>query len=290
MNFENNKEKIAILADSCCDVPKEYVDKYDMFSVPLKVIYSNGEEYLDKINITSKEVIERFQEEIPKTSLPDAETVKLKYDEIKEAGYEKLIVITISSGLSGTNNLMRLVASEYEGLEIKVIDTKNIGIGAGFFAIKAGMLRDEGKSFEEIAIDLELSVPTTQIFFCVKTLEYLKKGGRIGLVSGTIGELLDLKPIISCNEDGIYHTVAKVRGRNKSLLKTLECAVNFGKDFNRYSIAIVEAGAEEEAKELRVKLENMLPNAEIKLYGNLTPALVVHTGPGLIGIGVQKLG
>ena len=69
-----------------------------------------------------------------------------------------------------------------------------------------------------------------------------------------------------------------------------ECAVNFGKDFNRYSIAIVEAGAEEEAKELRVKLEKMLPNAEIKLYGNLTPALVVHTGPGLIGIGVQKLG
>lgn len=284
----NNKEKIAILIDSGCDVPNEYVEKYGMFILPLKIIYKDRE-YLDRVEIQPEEVYERFSTEIPKTSLPTPQLVKETIQKIVDQGYNKIISVSISSGLSGTYNVIRVTSAEFSNIDFTLIDTKNIGVGAGLSAIYAGMLIEQGLSFNEISIKLNNNVKNTKVFFCVQTLEYLIKGGRIGLVAGSIGELLNLKPIISCNDNGIYYTVDKVRGRNKSLTKTLENAVKFGKDFAEYNIAVVHGNAEEEAKEVFEKLKELFPNAKLNIFGQLCPSLIVHTGPGLIGVGIQKL-
>ncbi len=114
-----------------------------------------------------------------------------------------------------------------EGLETRYIDTKNIGIGSGFSAIRAGELIEQGLPFAEVCRQVEAVARDTRLFFCVSTLEYLVKGGRIGRVSGMVGTMLDLKPVISCDEDGIYYTVAKARGRKKSLELAVEKAVEF---------------------------------------------------------------
>jgi DegV family protein with EDD domain len=124
----------------------------------------------------------------------------------------------------------------------------------------------------------------------VSTLEYLVKGGRIGLVSGMVGTILDLKPVISCNADGIYYTVGKSRGRKKSLKLALEKTVEFAAGAKDYNIAVMHGAAKGEADELLAALQERLPEARFSIEGQITPALVVHTGPGLIGIGVQRLG
>jgi DegV family protein with EDD domain len=282
------QEKIAILVDSCSDVPSEYRDKYRMYVVPLTIIYKDAE-YRDGVDIQPEEVFARFSEEIPSTSLPSPSTVANVFKQIKADGYEKVVAVIISSGLSGTYEMIRGFGPAPEGLETCYIDTKNIGIGSGFSAIRAGELIDQGLPFSEVCRQTEEAALNTRLFFCVSTLEYLVKGGRIGLVSGMVGTILDLKPVISCNADGIYYTVGKARGRKKSLKLALEKTVEFAADSKDYNIAVMHGAAKDEADELLAALKAQLPGFRISIEGQITPALVVHTGPGLIGIGVQRL-
>ncbi len=281
-------EKIAILVDSGCDVPKEFRDRFKMYVAPLTIIYKDGE-YRDGVDIDPDTVFARFPEEIPSTSLPSPAAVAELFKQIKADGYEKVLVITISSGLSGTFEMLRNFGSEPEGLQAYYVDTKNIGIGSGLTAMRAGELIEKGLPFDEVCRQAELAAKNTKVFFCVATLEYLLKGGRIGLVSGVMGMLLDVKPVISCNEDGIYYTVAKARGREKSLRLALDKAVEFAQGAKEYSIAVVQGAAEVEAKAIMAAMKERLPNFRHAVEEQLTPVLVVHTGPGLIGIGVQRI-
>ena len=282
------EEKIAILVDSCSDVPKEYRDKYHMYLAPLTIIYKDAE-YRDGIDIQPEDVYARFSKEVPSTSLPSPSVIADIFKQIKADGYNKVIAVVISSGLSGTYEMVRSFGPAPEGLETCYIDTKNIGIGSGFSAIRAGELIEKGLPFAEICREVEKAARNTKLFFCVSTLEYLVKGGRIGRVAGMVGTILDLKPVISCDENGIYYTVAKARGRRKSLALALEKAIEFAANAKEYNITVMHGAAKEEADELFAALKARLPNFRISIEGQITPALVVHTGPGLIGIGLQCL-
>ena len=283
-----NSNKIAVLIDSCTDVPAALVKEYGMYLIPLKIIY-NDREYFDGVDITPEEVFERFSIEIPKTSLPGGEIIQNVFNQIKADGYTKVIVVTISSGLSGTNNLITLISKQIEGLEIFILDTKDIAIGAGFHAIQAVDLINQGLSFEEITAKLVADLRKTRLYFVVSTLEYLQKGGRIGLISSMLGTALNLKPIISCNDEGIYYTVNKVRGRNQSLSKCLDLAVTFAEGHSSYNIAVSNGFAPEEAADIKTRILAQLPNCKLFVEGQISPALGVHTGPGTIGIAVQLL-
>jgi DegV family protein with EDD domain len=282
------QSKIAILVDSGTDVPKAYRDKYHMYVAPLTIIYKDAE-YRDGIDIQPEEVFARFATEIPSTSLPSPATVAELFRQIKADGYEKVLAITISSGLSGTFGAISGMGPAPEGLETFYVDTKNIGIGSGMTAIRAGELIEQGLEFGELCRQVEDVAAHTKLYFCVSTLEYLIKGGRIGLVSGMLGTLLDLKPVISCNADGIYDTVAKARGRKKSLNLALEKAVEFAAGAKEYNITVMHGAAQEEADALMAVMKERLPDYRIAVEGQITPVLVVHTGPGLIGIGIQRL-
>lgn len=283
-----NKQKTAILTDTCCNVPESFVKQYDMYVIPLKVIYKDAE-YLDGIDITPEEVYESMSREIPKSSLPDGEAILAVFDKIKEDGYENVITITLSSGLSGTNNMIHLLSRDYEGLNFFILDTKNISIGGGFHAIQAGRYLEAGMTFDAVCEKLQKEIFNCKVFFVVETLEYLQKGGRIGLVASLFGNALNLKPIISCNEEGIYYTVAKVRGRKQSISKTIELALKTAGNHARYNIAIMNGAAKDLAKEIKEEILPQLPNVDIFLEEQVTPVLGVHTGPGTIGIGVQIL-
>ncbi|MDA9470025.1 DegV family protein [Enterococcus sp. 5H] len=283
-----NKEKIALLVDSGTDVPQELIEQYGMYMIPLQIIYKDRI-YTDKVDITPEEVYERLPIEIPSTSLPDGETITKIFEKIKNDGYEKVLAVTISSGLSGTYNVVRLIAEEVEGLDTFVLDTKNIGIGSGLQAIEAAKLIEAGLSWEEIKTTLTNNVAKAKVFFNVATLEYLQKGGRIGLVASILGNALKLNPIISCNEEGVYHTVAKARGRKKSLEKTFELVKSFVGDHKKFALAVAQGQALEEAETFFERLKEQFPQVEKIYFGTISPALVVHTGPGLLGIGIQIL-
>ena len=283
-----NKEKIAILIDSCTDVPAKEIEQYGMYVIPLKIIYTDNV-YTDGVDISAEDIFSNFEKEIPKTSLPSGDEILNVLKKIKTDGYEKVLTVCISSGLSGTYNFIKLLGGEFEGLEFFAVDTKNIGIGSGMTAILAAQNLERGMSWEELKTTTEKSVNDSKIFFCVATLEYLRKGGRIGLVASLIGERFDIKPIISCNDDGVYYNVAKSMGRKRCLAKAMELAQKFAEAGKSYNIAIAHGNAKEEAEEMKNIMLEKLKNYKNIFMGQISPALVVHTGPGLIGVGIQLL-
>lgn len=283
-----NQEKIALLVDSGTDVPQDVMERYGIYMIPLQIIYKERT-YTDKVDITPEEVYRRLEEEVPSTSLPDGAQIQKVLEKIKEDGYEKLLIVTISSGLSGTYNVLRLIGQEEEGLEVYVLDTKSIGIGAGLQAIRAAELIDSGLTFEALIAQLKKEIVQNKVLFNVGTLEYLQKGGRIGLVTSIIGTALKLNPTISCNEDGVYYTVAKSRGRKRSIDKLVEIAEEFIGNHQEFRIAVAQGDAYEEGLQLKAKIEARFPNAKEILFGTISPALVVHTGPGLLGMGIQVI-
>lgn len=283
-----NKEKIALLVDSGTDVPQSVVEEYGIYMLPLQIIYKDRV-YTDNVDITPEQVYERLEQEIPSTSLPDGEAVTKIFEKIQSDGFEKVLAVTISSGLSGTYNIVRLISENFTGLETYVLDTKNIGIGSGLQAVRAAELIAAETQWEDLKTILSDGVAKSTVFFNVATLEYLQKGGRIGLVASILGNALKLNPIISCNKKGIYYTVAKSRGRKKSLEKTIELVKKFVRDHKKIVLGVAQGKAEEEAKEFYDKLKEAFPQAEKIYFGTISPALVVHTGPGLLGVGVQIL-
>ena len=188
-----SKQNIAILTDSGTDVPVEFARAHNIFTLPLSIQFSDGL-YLDGVTITPEEVYRRLPHEIPKTSLPSSEGILHTLQQIRESGYDTLFIITISSALSGTFNLMRLTARDVPELDCRLIDTRNIGIGAGFTVMRAAEMIADGASADEIEAKLQELVKSTKVFFCLPTLEYLAKGGRIGRVTATVGSLLDVRP------------------------------------------------------------------------------------------------
>lgn len=283
-----NEKKIAILVDSCVDVPAKLVKKYNMYVIPQKIIYKDRE-YLDGVDITAEEVYEKLSTEIPTTSLPSGGEINAMFDKIKADGYEKVLAVTLSSGLSGTYNYIKLLASQYDRLDIYVLDTKNIGIGAGFNAIQAAEYIKEGMDWETLKKTVTENIVNIKTVFCVDTLKYLQKGGRIGLVSALVGSSLKIKPVISCNKDGIYYTAAKVIGRRRAINKAMEIIVDFIGNHKKYNIGIVHGDALEEANRIKKELMPKLPYCNIFVEGQISPALGVHTGPGTIGIVAQLI-
>jgi len=278
-------EKIAILTDSGSDVPAEIVKSMGIFVLPLQVNYK-AKSYSDGVDIDAQTIYQNLTTEIPTTSLPTGQVVADTITKIEQQGYTHILAVVLSAGLSGTCNMIRLMA-ENSKLPMKVIDTKNIGIGSGLSVIKAAQWANEGFTFIDLADKVTQIIENTKVFFVLNTLEYLQKGGRIGKVSAFVGQTLDLKPIITCNEEGIYTTVTKVRGRKGSLTRIKEIACSTVEGATKINIAFAHGDAWDELSKIKEDVLSRLNNVKDIYVGPVSPALGVHTGPGLIGIAVQ---
>lgn len=283
-----NDQKTAILIDSGCDIPARLRERYGIDVLPLRVIYPE-KDYQDSIDINPTMIYQRYPDEIPTTSTPSLSEVTDKLDELKGKGYEKVIAFTISSNLSGTYNTVRLVASEYEDMEVFVFDTKNISSGSGLYAIWAAVRLQKGDSFEELCQKLPKKLGDSQVFFYMDTLQYLQRGGRIGKVAGTIGEALKIKPIISCDENGTYYTVAKIRGAKMGKLRLAEEVIRFSLGHKTWML-IKEGAAHEEALAMQELLEchEKLIDKQILSNDQIAATLALNTGPGLVGVAVLR--
>lgn len=281
--------KIAIVTDSTCDLDLELTQKLNVHVLPLKVVYDNGEEYQDGVEIKPEEVYARMPEEIPGTSMPGPGEVRELFQKLQNEGYGQVLAIHISSGLSSTLDVVRMVAKDFPQLEIEVVDSKALSLGLGFLVLKAVGLRDLGLKFQELTEQVYAARQRIKVFFVVRTLEYLKKGGRIGYVQGSLGEFLDVKPIISINEEGKYFTFAKVRGRIRSLSKLKNTILELTQD-KKVNLAVAHSDALEEAKTL---YQELLSNKTLKVkeswLGQIGPVMGVHAGPGLIGVAYEDL-
>lgn len=215
-------EKIAIVTDSCGDVPQEYIDKYNIYVLPIVVQCYDGE-FRDGIDICAEDVYEKQKTEVLKTASPTGKDILETFERIYQDGYTKAIVVLLSSGLSGTVNEVRLLAQAQENLEIEVVDSKSGSIGYGVTAITLAYYRNQGMFFESLKQKAQQLVLDTHVFFSIDTLEHLQKGGRIGKATAFVGSALKIKPILSFNrEDGQIEVPAKVRGNKKVPSKLIE--------------------------------------------------------------------
>ncbi|MGH4139980.1 DegV family protein [Clostridium sp.] len=277
--------KIALITDSTSDVDKEMIQKYDLKVLPLRIIYKD-KEYIDRVTITPKEVYDNFVYEIPSTSLPSMQDMEDMYLKLEKEGYTHAIAVIISSNLSGTYNTLRLVSEGHSSINTCVFDSKSLTIGEAAIVEECGEMIKDGKTFEQIVEDLPEIQSRVTVYYAVDTLKYLIKGGRIGKVSGTIGEILNIKPIISINNEGVYYTYAKAKGKKKAISKLVDIARE-ALELNPCKIWVMHGGAYEEVKAFSETIA-ALPNITRLSFGEISPVAGVHTGPGLLGIIVVK--
>lgn len=283
-----NNSKTALLVDSGCDIGKEFAAKHDIRILGLKVIYGT-DVFSDDIDIDPMTVYERFPDEIPTTSTPNVIEVKELLDKIKEDGYENVIAVCISSKLSGTYNTVKSVLEDYDGLNGFALDTKNISTGSGLLAMWAAIQLESGMTYADVIEKLPSKVPDAHVYFYMDTLDYLKAGGRIGNVTGFIGKALDLKPVITCNPEGIYTTVTMLRGRKNSVRKLIRIVEkHVGDSYDKW-MSIMNGKAADKVTDVEELLSENFSKMKIVEKKQIVASLAVHTGPGLVGIGVLKL-
>lgn len=283
-------EKIAIIADSACDLLKETLDKFEIKVLPFRIIYPDRE-YRDGVDIDSDYVYKTLENEKPTTSLPSMQDMHQLMEKLIEEGYTHAITVTVSSELSGMYNAIKLVSSEYEDkITNYIFDSKSVSLGEGYILRVIGEMIEQGKEFDEITSGLAELRNKIDLFFVFGTLEHLIRGGRIGKVSGTIGELLNIKPIVSVGDDGKYYTYAKVRGKKQSLKKIIDIAKE--KMDKNYKIFIMDGQAKVEAQKVYSVLKEYSEKFSrgcVELRGNISPVCGVHSGPGFLGIAAIQM-
>ena len=285
-----NPQKIALLTDSCADLPPEVRGDKPIFVVPLRILCRDGEFY-DGVDIFAGDIYRRLEAgELPRTSLPTGGSITDALDQIAAAGYRRVLAVMLSGGLSGTCNMVRVLAEQRQDLEIAVFDSISGSLGIGIMLLQAWEDIQAGMSWEEL-VDRRVPqlIANTFPFFSVDTLEYLQKGGRIGKVTALAGAMLNIKPIITFAADGQLQSIAKVRGRRAVQDKIIALIRARLGDHRRYNLAVANGGAPEEMAQLEAKLAAAFPNYDHLWRGELDATLSVYIGSGVLGAGIQLL-
>ena len=279
------KEKIGIITDSTCDIPQELIDELGISVVPLRVMYKTRE-FRDGIDITAEEIYANMDKEVPTTSLPSMHDVEKTLSAMKEQGYTHVLMIHLSSRLSGTYQMIESAAQRINDLTVKVFDSRSVSMGLGYIVIEAARAVKANMSFDNVCKLVGSLRERLHVYFVVGTLEYLKRGGRIGKVSATIGEFLNIKPIITISTEGILMTYAKVRGHKQALDRLVRIAKgHLATAANQ--IAVCYGGAQEEGAYV-IKQIGQLANVKELITSTLSPVLGVHSGPGTVGFAVLQ--
>lgn len=264
---------------------------YYTFDYPIKIIHSflhlNEELYEDFVDITADEFYNRISADPNidvKTSQAPTGYILETYEQMKAEGFTHVLVITISSQLSGTYQGAVLAADMIEDLEVRVVDSKSVSYGQVYLTLEAIKQIKEGKQLEEIATNLESLTQNINILVYVDTLKFLVKNGRLSAASGAIGTLLKIKPILRLTqEDGKLIPHEKIRTSRKALKRILEIFEKEAKGREVESF-LAYTNNLDFAKEVRRQILNIRPDIKVELVP-LTPVVGAHAGPGTLGFG-----
>lgn len=277
-----------LVVDSSSDLPIEIIEAYNVVVVPLYVIF-DGNEYKDGVDITPKEFYQRLanSEEIPTTSQVTPDRFEAAFRELREQG-EDVLCITIGSNASGTCQSAFIAKEQLDDDHIWVLDSNSLCMGTGYMAILALEWAEKGLSVEEI---IEKLTPLTknriEHLFCVDTLEYLKKGGRIRASKAKIAEILNIKPILSVN-DAITQQFAKVRGRKRIIPFYLDY-MEETMDFDESPFLSVAHSEDLEFANMFIEAFKERFNYNKPIYiSDIGATVGTHAGPGVLATFYMK--
>ncbi len=273
---------IKIVTDSTCDLPPEVFEQYGITVMPLR-IHFGMEAFLDGVNITKDEFYQRLRTapQLPTTSQPSAGEFCEAFRPLVEAGHE-VVGIFISSELSGTCASALTACELLPEASISVIDSRSTSVGLGMMVREAARLAEAGADVAAIEARMEELVGKMRLYFVVDTLEYLRKGGRIGGARALLGTMLNIKPLLMMH-DGRVEPLQQVRTRRKALGRMIELMAQEMSSASLVHLSMTHAQAEDEAKALVAQVQEAIPCEDFFIC-ELGPALGTHTGPGVVGI------
>ncbi len=269
---------IRIVTDSTCDLPEEVIQALGIRIVPM-YIHTNGDSYLDGIDITREEFYRRLPEfdPAPTTAAPGPEKFRQTYEELAREGASEVLSIHISVSLSAVLDVAKLAAKETTAIPVTVFDSRQLSLGTGFLVETAAKAAAEGRSMDEILEILEDQISRTHVFAALDTMEFLRRSGRIsGLVAG-FGSLLQVKPLLKMFEG--EPTSERVRTTNGAFGR-LESLLTERAPFER--VALVHTHAGEQTELLKGRIAHLLPEGELTSV-DITPVIGAHIGPGAVG-------
>ena len=272
--------KIKLLVDGGCDLPKETLEKYNIGIVGLNISFGE-ESFIGGLEIDNETFYKRMKEEkeLPKTSCPSPDRFIEAYK-----GEEDVLLLTVSSKLSGTYSSAKLAKdmydSEFGDKKVEVLDTMSGSIGQGLLAIKASELISNGKSLDEVIEALNVLKEDILFYGTLETLDNAIKGGRINPIAGKIINALNFKAIIQVTE-GIVKPIDKARGVNNSLKKILDYIDNNINQPSDRVLAIAHAYCNEKAVKIKESLESKYDFKEI-IIAEIGPVMGTYTSEGAI--------
>ncbi len=273
---------LRIVTDSTADLPEAVTAEHGITVVPLTVIFGD-EELRDGIDITSEQFFTRLQRErqLPTTSQPSSGAFRETYEQLIAEGATEILSIHVGEKLSGTLASARQGADGLDGARIKHIDSKLVSLALGLNVIAAAEAARDGGGLDDVAASVEDRFRRTRIFFLLETLEYLRRGGRIGRAGELVGSLLKVKPVLTV-EDGEVVPLARIRTRRKGIEDVLDRTAALRPI---EQLAAAHTTTPDDLDYVVSRLRGIAPDAPI-ITGALGPVVGVHVGPGTIATAV----
>jgi len=275
---------IALITDSTCDIPQPLIKQYGIIVIPQIVVW--GEKILhDRIDLSPEEFYRRLEQDahIPTSTQPSPGDFEKTYREAITQGAKEIVMLTVSSAMSGTYALAEQVGRQMD-VPVHVVDSKGPTMSLGWQVLAAARCREGGGNASEmVAAAAKARAKMVQIV-CLDTLEYLQRGGRIGMATRMIGTLLNLKPLVRINhETGLVEASGQARTRKKSIETLLELFFDGIEGGKPLHLAVLHGNALAEAEELAERIrEEYAPH---ELLMNITgPVLGIHTGPRALAL------
>ena len=269
---------IRIVTDSTCDLPENITQQLSITVVPLHINQGDNT-YLDEVDLSREEFYKQLPgyQPSPTTATPGPDAFTKVYERLANEGAQAILSIHISETLSATINAARVAAEQFTRIPVTVLDSSQLSLGTGFLVEKAALLSQAGKKVEEIVSSLQGVMKRTYVFASLKTLEYLRRSGRMNFAIAKFGDLLQLKPLLHMNMGKA--SAHRTRTQKRATARLMEW-------LNEYApyekLAIVHAGVHEEARALYEQVSSFFPQGEV-LIVQITPALGAHLGVGALG-------
>ena len=283
-----------IISDGGCDFTKDEVKKYSVDIIPFYVTL-DGETYLKEgMDISKEDYFKRIKNDkklFPKTAQPSPQDYIDIYTPHLKAGKD-IISLTISSKLSGTFNSASLAANmlkdDYPDRTIRVVDSLNAAVGQGLILKEIVKMRDKGYSIDKTVRLSEYVIKSAKIYFTLESLEYLKRGGRVGPTTALVGGILGLRPVLHL-VDGTVEQLDSVRGK-KRVLHLIEegVAAAIKEDINDVDISIGHILSFEDAETIKTNLEKTLETKISNPVTEIGVTIGTHAGPGAFAIAYCK--
>lgn len=275
---------IKIVTDSTSYIAQEYIDKYDIKVVSLNITMNgNSRRELDIDNEIFYEEV-RVASEIPKSSQPTPEEMLNTFKSIVKKG-DSIVGIFLSSKMSGTysnaNMIKNMILEDYPNADIRILDSKTNCMQMGFAAIEAARVASENKSIEEVVSVANYVLENSRFLFTPDTLEYLKKGGRIGGAAALFGNVFQIKPILTV-VDGETSVFKKVRTRKKAVEEIVKAVLDDIENKGLGDLVVHHINCEDEGNMLAEALGSKL-SKKVNIQ-SIGPVIGSHVGPGSIGI------